>query len=561
MSSYKKILHHVNNKDFKKVHQLRCDEQKSFYFEEKKNKIVEQKKLEEIKNLSASFKSNWRKEMYPELPPQEPVKVVEERRVKVPDHLKYDWRKEINEGMTSSGVFFTNLPATGDVDLNSFSGGDESIYYSLGQTANPEPVYGYLPNTRITTNGTGTGLNGGFNIGSDYLAFDGKYNMGYRTAILNPIDTSTVDTISLSVIRGNDSNGGITPTSNLVLLYYNIDTDDGGGITVSTPSGFTTLTKQVFNLPPGARGKNVEFYLYDSPFNPQSFLSGYHFVGKSYPQGLGVLSTYSVHSSDASILDTFVNLPYDQIPNYSGGIQWSWYAIGSYFWHNIFFPAGGSYYNTSTDGPPAPISGNTRRWTGTVYVDTPPPPGYMTLADYVYIGQTIYNHFKNSATYGVSNISFQRRTPISVLVPLDSPEAVSFIRVGSDVKTGTPGERYRKVMEQLKASKDYTTTKFGSNFPGSNFSGISDVEASPIGKEASYDTWNKSAEKNAQQAASTFNQSQQSTQGFDISKMEKDYGKVSGLYGAEISALVDIVLKSPEGPTRDGAYKTLQQNL
>ncbi len=166
-----------------------------------------------------------------------------------------------------------------------------------------------------------------------------------------------------------------------------------------------------------------------------------------------------------------------------------------------------------------------------------------------------------NGSVSISNLRFQRRTPISVFVSLDSPEAVSFVRLGTGPTDLSPKERHRKVMQQLTASKNYTEKQFGSNFPGSNFSGISDVEASPIGKEASYDTWNKAAEKNAQQAASTFNQSQQSTQGFDISKMEKDYGKVSGLYGAEISALVDIVLKSPEGPTRDGAYKTLQQNI
>jgi hypothetical protein len=33
------------------------------------------------------------------------------------EEKKCDWRKELNEGMTSSGTFFTTLPATGDVNL------------------------------------------------------------------------------------------------------------------------------------------------------------------------------------------------------------------------------------------------------------------------------------------------------------------------------------------------------------------------------------------------------------------------------------------------------------
>jgi hypothetical protein len=92
------------------------------------------KKLEDEKRkfqeTVESLKYDWRKEMYPELPPQEPVKVVKERRVKVPDHLKYDWRKEINEGMTSSGVFLTNLPATGDTNLQTIDSGNEQSFNS-----------------------------------------------------------------------------------------------------------------------------------------------------------------------------------------------------------------------------------------------------------------------------------------------------------------------------------------------------------------------------------------------------------------------------------------------
>ena len=50
---------------------------------------------------------------------QEEVRKKEERQYiqSVMETKKYDWRKELNEQMTTSDVFFTNLPATGDVNL------------------------------------------------------------------------------------------------------------------------------------------------------------------------------------------------------------------------------------------------------------------------------------------------------------------------------------------------------------------------------------------------------------------------------------------------------------
>jgi hypothetical protein len=68
-------------------------------------------------------------------------------------------------------------------------------------------------------------------------------------------------------------------------------------------------------------------------------------------------------------------------------------------------------------------------------------------------------------TITINNLRFQRRTPINVFVPLDSPEATSFIRSG----TGSSAEeRKKQVKEMLEASKEYTDQIFGTDFPGSN---------------------------------------------------------------------------------------------
>lgn len=65
----------------------------------------------------------------------------------------------------------------------------------------------------------------------------------------------------------------------------------------------------------------------------------------------------------------------------------------------------------------------------------------------------------------ISDIRFQRRTPMNVFVPLDSPEATSFIRTGSGDLT--PEEKQEKIKEILEASDEYVQQMYGENFPGS----------------------------------------------------------------------------------------------
>ena len=143
--------------------------------------------------------------------------------------------------------------------------------------------------------------------------------------------------------------------------------------------------------------------------------------------------------------------------------------------------------------------------------------------------------------YGITEIKVKRTAPISVFAPLDTPEAVSFFRTGTGPNILTPEQRYRKVMQQLLASKSYTNKMFGSNYPGSNFSGLSGVSASPIGKQSSYDTWKSAAERNAAQASSTFMGSQQS-KGTVAKKTEK--GPLATVKGAaRVASAASAALK------------------
>ena len=121
-----------------------------------------------------------------------------------------------------------------------------------------------------------------------------------------------------------------------------------------------------------------------------------------------------------------------------------------------------------------------------------------------YRGQTFFNHKLNlpewcrgknmrfmlvqkrmsqGAAYnrwGMTSVRFQRRVPKQVFAALDSPESVSFMRVGT--KEGDPRKRKRAVEDRLKASKQYTDTAIGKDFPGMGAT-LDNIEASPIGKE------------------------------------------------------------------------------
>jgi len=396
-------------------------------------------------------------------------RILEEKNKKIIEELKYknsplfsNWRFEISEGMTSDGMFLTTLPATGDVDLTSLPGGDSSVYSSLGQ-GDSFGNYGSLPSTRIANSGSGSGINGGFDVGDSYLSFNGKDSQTFRTVTLNPVDTSIVDTISITGLRGTDSNGGVTPVSNLVLAYYNNDTGEFGDITVMTPSGPTSLTKQTFNLPKEAQGKNVQFYLYDATSEGQG-LDGKQFIGKQL--AVSGINNFPLTSSYTNLLDFFINVPFDQMIDKDPSAQQpSWYSMGRFFWDNILNDTIGWGPGSEVEGPPGPISGGTKYWS----LDEDPPAGlgYMTSADYIYIGQSIYLQFSGASTYGISNISFQRKTPMNVFVPLDSPEATSFIRTDPGFAGLSEAEKKQKLKEMLKASDEYVEKIFGEAFPGS----------------------------------------------------------------------------------------------
>jgi hypothetical protein len=115
----------------------------------------------------------------------------------------------------------------------------------------------------------------------------------------------------------------------------------------------------------------------------------------------------------------------------------------------------------------------------------------------------------SSGTVTVSNLRFQRRTPMNVFVPLSSPEATSFIRADPNLSNLSPEERRKKLIEMLKASDEYVEKMLGPDFPGTGAVPPGEMGDTP-GVEVS---------------------------NFDISKMEKDYGQVAGSMNTPSSAI------------------------
>ena len=353
MGKFSKIFHHIESKDLRNK-----------YEQKKVAKIKEEKKKEDTKKYIAS----------------------------VMEQVKYNWR----EGMTTSDVATINvekLPGDGDVAVIDTI--DSASYEGTTGVISPGDNKGAFVGTVIRDSGSGNGADGGFNVGGKYLAFQGvgdAFNNA-RFASLKAIDSSQVDTLTITAIVGNDVNGGEDPDleSECLFVMYKTPAMDRAHFLSIPPSG-------------SGFGSNNDIII-QTPLDGQS--------GRRTNNG--GLNDYSI-----------------TIPDYA-------------------------------------------RAKGTQFV--------------------LYQNFNSGSefdNFGVTKINFQRKAPMNVVVPLDDPEASSFIR--SAPPGSTPKKRKKDVNDKLEASDEYTQAKFGNEFPGQEvrvggedpFKGAEigdDVEPSPQGKD------------------------------------------------------------------------------
>ena len=268
MGKFSKIFHHIESKDLRNKHE-----------QKKVAKIQEEKKKEDTKKYISSAM----------------------------EQVKYNWRSKIDvgetirEGMTTSDVATISSPANPDEVLND-TPLDNADDFAPGARGDDADFYPGNVGTAVKSGGSGSGNNGGFDIGN-HLAFDGEGSTdGARWMITQPIDTTNLDHIVMSIITGNDSNGGETPDDSgegLYLYYKTPEMNDfipinyfptftgddyrGGDIgypdfeklatTVDGPTfvssliipvggGEPTLQNYSKYIPSYARGKDTQFLLY-----------------------------------------------------------------------------------------------------------------------------------------------------------------------------------------------------------------------------------------------------------------------------------------------------------
>ena len=428
----------------------------------------------------------------------------------VMDNIKSDWRKELEEGMTTTQVFSygllgsnedhivmqTGYTPTGNGDINDFTYGDserEAVHH-----------------------------------GGEFTAFTAF------TSTDNAPDPQNMGT-SVRSFGGQDENGNydLSPT---------------------TSDGPTGAPKNMGNFWPGYTGglRGTHFYQNYSSFpytasggptnegavgfeeedEPQEGilerLGSAQLVGTGFAGNAGVPRILAMKPVDTTEMDTFslnwftLGLIVTDSVSGSG-------SYGQKFARDDFKVTGqgdGVYlYYWAGDKPGAQIYGPqmsgwgsattnytgwrpiNRKWDGTLdpsvdphIIPNKPNPvdengdrlvkGDNFLYRGPYRGQTFFNNklslpewcrgkdmrfmlvqkrMSQGAAYnrwGLTSIRFQRRAPMNVVVPLDDPRALSFIRLGG--KEGDPKKRKKNVDNILKASKQYVNKVVASPFPGTD---------------------------------------------------------------------------------------------
>ena len=243
MNRYSRVFHHISLDDVKRNRLKAEDNRKSFLESVRKAR-------EFLRDLNSPYYSNWR-------------------------------NSSLKEDMTTGSVFFTTFPGTGEANLETIDANDASAYTAAGgQDA--------LNGTSIKASGSGSGSDGGFDLGQSYLAFDGTANS--RHAILDPIDSTKFDTLVINAIVGNDSNGGEDPDEageELRLYYLEPDGNSFKSISVN-PAGTQVLSANAdviidlgagsgalqqfsISLPSHARGTGFTYMLYQLSNSGQEF--------------------------------------------------------------------------------------------------------------------------------------------------------------------------------------------------------------------------------------------------------------------------------------------------
>jgi len=354
-----------------------------------------------------------------------------------------NWRYDIDEGMTTSALLSTTLPATGDTDLAVTSLDVSSFFNAADASFN---------------SGTDSGLTGGFSADDGIINFSGDVENS-TSVLTNAVDLSLIDTVNISAIAGSNSNGGMVPNDNLYVTFVSpTEVSDPFTVIAKTSGSFSNVN---ITIPPEFRTSEVQIFLY----SPTGVDGDQGRALKPFTIGINGLNGATMGSIPVGNSTGVSNIVSYYLRQ--NATQTNYKSLGVFLWENVqktlhgpsisenpLWPGESPQYLWNNSYTPAPVSGRT---------SFGPTGGDNTVtdADYIYIGQYMYNTYKDSKLYGVSNISLRRKTPMNVFVSLDSPEATAFIRTDPVMKGLSAEGRKKKLLDMLNAGDKYLLQQLG----------------------------------------------------------------------------------------------------
>lgn len=344
---------------------------------------------------------------------------------------KSDWRKEFNEGMTTSNVFSTaDAPSSDDYVTD----------YSALDNLDTEAGSG-LDGAAARSSGTGQGWDGGIATpnGAAFVSWSGSYPDGNRSILYTGQDYAYSTTFSIQAIQGDYNNGAKANAGDSTGVFaYNAD------------AGWTNLG----DIIPSSEGNYIA-WVTGNAGDPQGFRAD-TFDDMTSEQETEIRNLYTAYLSQSGATATN-----------------TWYTM----YGKIY-----SYKGLTTGSDPKTFS---------ITI----PAAYRTADTVFQLyalggSQDPYDSDITTNPYAITRIIGQRVTPINVVASLDSPEATSFIRDGGIDATR---EKKRKEIElRLKAAKEYVEEKFGKDFPGSKYippGQASETKPSPMNYQDQYAEW------------------------------------------------------------------------
>ena len=386
-----------------------------------------------------------------------------------------NWRYDLDENMTTSDLFSTTLPATGDA-INFTINSAESDAYNLITTSDSGSWVNLTGSTGATRQsfdyGTGNGAFPGTIDSALYFAvpFNGDHSgtVDYFYATTRSFEVKN-NSLTFSAIAGNSSsnlggglgsNGGTIPYRDLSVYWisYNDDgTIDDLDLLGTIPKTTSSLTNFAFDIPTKLFGKTISLNYYsdtNAGANYQmSWLNGENV--SFHPNALDGDVKYT-----SEVVWSILN--YNELDANAYYKQFAKTTLAYVLWTDLqqLYTGDNDWGDNDNNslGFPAPVSG------GRTGLDKGSSP--MSMADLNSIVSTIESQFSskkgmNTTMYALGNVNFQRKTPMNVFVGLDEPEATNFIRTDPIMKGLSSGERKKKLEDMLDAGDEYLLKYLG----------------------------------------------------------------------------------------------------